>query len=153
VADRVTLALRNVPDELRSRTPLIFTAHSIPVPMANASPYVAQLTTSSRLVAEKISHARWLVAYQSRSGNPREPWLEPDINDAIRTASSEGVQHVVVSPIGFVCDHVEVLYDLDVQARATAETIGLTFHRASAINDHPEFIRMLADVATARLTA
>ncbi|HLC43261.1 MAG TPA: ferrochelatase [Methylomirabilota bacterium] len=153
VADRVTLAMRDVPDELRSRALLIFTAHSIPVPMANASPYVAQLTTSSRLVAEKIGHARWLVAYQSRSGNPREPWLEPDINDAIRIGASEGVQHVVVSPIGFVCDHVEVLYDLDVQARATAEKIGLAFHRASAINDHPEFIRMLAEVATARLAA
>ena len=150
VADRLTQALRNVPDESRNRTPLIFTAHSIPVAMANASPYVAQLTTSSRLVAEKIGHARWMVAYQSRSGNPREPWLEPDINEVIRTAASEGVQHVVVAPIGFVCDHVEVLYDLDIQARATAETIGLTFHRASAVNDHPEFVRMLGDLVMTR---
>jgi ferrochelatase len=152
-ADRVTQAFRNVPGESRSCAPLIFTAHSIPVAMANASPYVAQLTTSSRLVAEQISHSRWLVAYQSRSGNPREPWLEPDINEAIRAVASEGVQHVVVSPIGFVCDHVEVLYDLDIQARATAETIGLTFHRARAVNDHPEFVRLLAEVVTARLKA
>jgi ferrochelatase len=114
--------------------------------MAAASPYVADFTTASRDVATRLGHSRWSLAYQSRSGRPGEPWLEPDINDVLRALAGEGVRHVVVVPIGFVCDHVEVLYDLDVEARATARAARLTLHRAQAVNDHPAFIAALVDV-------
>jgi ferrochelatase len=97
-------------------------------------------------VAARLGHARWSLAYQSRSGSPRDPWLEPDVGDVLRTLAKEGVRHVVVSPVGFVCDHVEVLYDLDVEARAIAAAHGVTLHRAPAVNAHPEFVAMLADI-------
>jgi ferrochelatase len=146
VADRCRLAFEAVPATMRAETPLIFTAHSIPVAMASASPYVADLTAAAREVVARLGHERWSLAYQSRSGSPAEPWLEPDINDVVRALARDGVRHAVVAPIGFVCDHVEVLYDLDVEARGTAREAGLTLHRAHAVNDHPAFIAALADV-------
>ncbi len=114
--------------------------------MADESPYVKQFTVASRLVAERVGHARWAFAYQSRSGSPSEPWLEPDIGEVIRELGRDGVQDLVVVPIGFVCDHVEVLYDLDVEAAEIAKGAGLRFHRARTVNDHPAFIAMLADL-------
>ncbi len=146
VADRVRAALGRVPAEDRAATPVVFTAHSVPTSMADASPYVSDFTTSARLVAARLGHAPWSLAYQSRSGNPHDPWLEPDVNDVLGDLGSRGARHVVVAPIGFVCDHVEVLYDLDVAARATAEAAGLVFQRATAVNDHPVFIAALADL-------
>jgi ferrochelatase len=146
VADRCRQAFEQVPAPARAATPLVFTAHSVPVAMAAVSPYVADFTAASREVASRLGHARWSLAYQSRSGSPGEAWLEPDVNDVLRALAGEGVRHVVVAPIGFVCDHVEVLYDLDVQARATARAAALTLHRAQAVNDHPAFIAALADV-------
>jgi ferrochelatase len=131
---------------------LVFTAHSIPRAMAEASPYVGELETSCRLVAAELGRP-YTLAYQSRSGSPRDPWLEPDVNDHLRDLAARGIRHVVVSPIGFVCDHVEVLYDLDVDARATAASLGLGFARAATANDHPVFLRMLADVVRARVAA
>jgi len=145
-AEGVAEALGQLPPDRRAGAMLVFTAHSVPTAMAAASPYVAEITASSKAVAERLGHARWQVAYQSRSGNPREPWLEPDVNDALRTLAAGGTRDVVVVPIGFVCDHVEVLYDLDVEARATATALGVGFVRASAVNDRPRFVAMLADV-------
>ena len=95
--------------------------------MAARSPYVEQLETSARLIAEKLGHRHWSLAYQSRSGRPSDPWLEPDIGDAIRKLAAEGRKEVVVAPIGFVCDHVEVLYDLDIEAKKIAEDLGVQF--------------------------
>ena len=146
VAERAQAALTGVPESERTSTPLVFTAHSVPVAMAQASPYVAQLTAASRLVAHRLGRAKFCVAYQSRSGDPREPWLEPDIGQVIEKLAARGARHAVVVPIGFVTDHVEVLYDLDVEARAVAERLGLSLHRAHAANDHPAFIAMLADL-------
>jgi ferrochelatase len=143
VADRVNAAMASLNDRERAEVQLIFTAHSIPVAMAANSPYVDQLTDSARLVADRIGHRSWSLAFQSRSGNPREPWLEPDINDALRKA---GKRAAVVVPIGFICDHVEVLYDLDVEAAATARHAGIHMERALTVNDHPKFIQMMADV-------
>ena len=145
-ADGAGRALAEVPAAERADTPLVFTAHSVPVSMAEASPYVADFTGTARAVAERVGHARWSLAYQSRSGNPRDPWLEPDVGDIIRAVAKEGARHVVVSPVGFVCDHVEVLYDLDVEARWIAAEHGVTLHRAPAMNAHPEFVAMLADL-------
>jgi ferrochelatase len=146
MADRAQLALARVPAADRTEAPLVFTAHSVPAAMAQASPYVAQLTASAGLVARKLGHSRWMVSYQSRSGDQREPWLEPDIGGVITKLAAEHARHVVVVPIGFVADHVEVLYDLDVEARAVAERSGVTLHRAQAANDYPAFIAMLADL-------
>ena len=146
MADRSAMALAQVPTERRASTHLIFTAHSVPVTMAAGTPYASQFESAARRVAERLGCPRWSVAYQSRSGSPRDLWLEPDIGDALRACSQQGVCDVIVAPIGFVCDHVEVLYDLDVEARRLAETLGLEFHRAAAANDHPRFIEMLADL-------
>lgn len=136
----------------RRDTPLIFTAHSVPSAMAASSPYCEQLKESCALVAGRLDHTRWSLAYQSRSGNPRESWLEPDIAAALHGVAAKGATEVIVAPIGFVSDHVEVLYDLDIEAKQIAEKLGLKFFRASAPNDHPTFIRMMADVIEAAVS-
>ena len=143
---RVSDALGQVPLEARSDALLIFTAHSVPEAMAKESPYADQLEGASRAIAARLGHERWQVAYQSRSGSPRETWLEPDVCDVLRGLEGKGVSDVVLAPIGFVCDHVEILYDLDVEARRVADHLGLRLHRAAAANDHPVFIAMLADL-------
>ncbi|MBI1736049.1 MAG: ferrochelatase [Candidatus Rokubacteria bacterium] len=145
VAARAAAALAEVPDAERARTPLVFTAHSIPVAMADASPYLSDLSEAARAVAERLGHPAFAVAYQSRSGNPREPWLEPDVNDVLRRLADAGEKHAVVVPLGFVVDHVEVLYDLDVRARETAAAAGIALHRAATVSDHPDFIAALAE--------
>ena len=147
VADATVAALVTIPVARRGDAGVVFTAHSIPVAMAERAPYAAEVEASAWAVATRLGTRRWEVAYQSRSGNPRDPWLAPDVNDTLRRLRGEGVADVVVVPIGFVCDHVEVLYDLDVEARATARGLGLGFARAGAVNDHPLFIRMLTEVA------
>ena len=146
VADAVVAELVTLPAGRREDAVLLFTAHSVPVASAARSPYVAEITASARAVAAHLGRPRSQIAYQSRSGDPRDPWLEPDVNDALRALAAAGARDVVAIPIGFVCDHVEVLYDLDVEARATARAAGLGFRRASTVNDHPLFIRMLVDV-------
>jgi ferrochelatase len=146
VAARARDALADVPAPQRASAPLVFTAHSIPVAMADDAPYVSELTAVAHAVAKRLAHQRFSIAYQSRSGAPGDRWLEPDVNDVIRQLAEERARDVVVVPAGFVCDHVEVLYDLDVEARATAASVGLAFHRAAAVNDHPDFIATLVDV-------
>jgi len=143
---RAADALAEVPAPKRAGALLIFTAHSVPVAMANGSPYARQLEAAALVIAGRLGHARGQTAYQSRSGAPGDPWLEPDICDAIRGVKGQGIEDVVVVPIGFVCDHVEVLYDLDVEARAVAAEVGVRLHRAQTANDHPAFIAMLADL-------
>jgi ferrochelatase len=149
VAERVSGAFAQLSAEARTQAHLVFTAHSIPVAMASDSPYVQQFERGARAVAAQLRHANWSLAYQSRSGNPRDTWLEPDINDALQMLAAQGKRIVVVVPIGFVSDHVEVLYDLDIQARATAERLGLRFLRAQTVNDHPRFIELLAELVRA----
>ena len=146
VADRTRAALARVPTAARAWAPLVFTAHSVPAAMADASPYVSDLTAAVRAVVGRLDHPRWSIAYQSRSGSPRQPWLEPEVGDVLRRLAADGERHAIVVPIGFVCDHVEVLYDLDVEARRVAAAAGIELHRAAAVNDHPEFVAMLADL-------
>ena len=148
VADRVSATAGEMPQALRD-APLVFTAHSIPRSMADGSPYAAQFGEASRRVAQSLGRAHWTLAYQSRSGNPRDPWLEPDVGDVIEELARAGEKAVIVVPIGFVCDHVEVLYDLDVDARQRARELGMGFYRAPAVNDHPLFIDMLAEIVSA----
>ncbi len=141
MASRTRAALAEAPE-----APLVFTAHSIPVTMAGESPYVRELQVSARLVAAAVGRDDFTLAYQSRSGSPRDPWLEPDVNDVVRGLAAEGTKAVVVVPIGFVCDHVEVRYDLDIELKGIADELGVRLVRAETANEHPAFARMLADV-------
>jgi len=130
----------------RAAASLLFTAHSVPVAMPGTSLYVEQIGEGARFVAEKLGHARWSVVYQSRSGDPRTPWLEPDIGAVLPRLAADGVRDVVVVPIGFVCDHIEVLYDLDIEAKRIATAHNVNMIRAGTVNDHPTFLRMMAAV-------
>lgn len=150
-AARVADALARLGPAERARASLIFTAHSIPVAMAAESTYVAQLTESATLVAARIGFKSWTLAFQSRSGGPRDPWLEPDIGSALRKLERGAV--AVVAPIGFLCDHVEVLYDLDIAAAATARDAGVRMERAATVSDHPEFIAMMAEIVSRHASA
>lgn len=154
-ANHIGAALDRLPSDLRASARLVFTAHSIPLPMAERSLYREQLTESSRLVAERLGRTEWALVYQSRSGRPEDPWLEPDVSDYLRAAQAQGVRAVVLCPIGFVCDHIEVLYDLDHEAASVARDIGLPLVRADAVNDDPLFLEAMVDVirATDRLYA
>ena len=153
LAERIEPALEKIPVRKRPTTPLVFTAHSVPTAMAARSSYVDQIQETARLVADRLGHRRWSVAYQSRSGKPSDPWLEPDVGEALRGLAAEGMTDVVVAPIGFVCDHVELLYDLDIEARRLAEELRMRFLRAPSLNDHPTFIRMMADMIETKLSA
>ncbi|HSP99921.1 MAG TPA: ferrochelatase [Candidatus Dormibacteraeota bacterium] len=150
VADRARHALAALPAARRRGIQLVFTAHSIPLAMAAAAPYEGQLRIGAALVAEHLGFRDHRLAYQSRSGNPRDPWLEPDIGTLIREEAGRGTRELLVVPIGFVCDHVEVLYDLDIEARQIAAAAGIGFTRAETVNDHPSFIRMLAALVAAQ---
>jgi len=131
---------------------LLFTAHSIPVAMSETSPYLAQLQETARLVGEGLGRVGYRLVFQSRSGPPHQPWLEPDIRDVLReTARAGGSPDVVVAPIGFISDHMEVKYDLDTQARAVAEEAGLRMVRAATVGTHPRFIQMIRELIDERL--
>jgi protoporphyrin/coproporphyrin ferrochelatase len=150
-AERIRNRFAELPEEKQGATPLIFTAHSLPTPMAARSPYVADVQTTARLIAAELRHERWSLAYQSRSGKPSDPWLEPDVNEMIRKLAHKDATDVIVAPIGFVCDHVEVLYDLDIETKNNAAACGVHLLRASCPNDHSTFIEMMANVITAVL--
>jgi protoporphyrin/coproporphyrin ferrochelatase len=146
VASRAREALSRIEFPDRTRARLIFTAHSIPVAMAQAGPYVEQLTQSARMVAADLGIDTWQFAYQSRSGSPRDAWLEPDVKETIRNLDAK---IAVVVPIGFLCDHVEVLYDLDIEAAQVARDAGIRMERAPTVGDHPLFIEMMASIVAA----
>lgn len=149
VADLTRQAFSSLPADRRGATPLVYTAHSVPASMPSSQEYVRQVEEGACLVAECIGHENWSVAYQSRSGPPRVPWLEPDIGEVLKNLAAQGVRDTVVVPIGFVCDHIEVLYDLDTEARETAERSGLNMVRARTVSAHPIFIQMIAEVVQA----
>lgn len=145
-ADRVQDCLDQIPEEEYPETMILFTAHSIPVPMADASPYVQQLETTARLIAERLNYDNWRLVYQSRSGRPTDPWLEPDVCDVIEEIAKEGVKNVIAQPIGFICDHIEVLFDIGVEAQEASDEVGIKLFRAKTVNDDPKFIEAMADV-------
>ena len=141
VTERVGEALAKF-DE---RPHVVFTAHSIPMSMASTSPYVEQLRESASLVATRLGIEGWELVYQSRSGPPTQPWLEPDILDYIRDFHAKGGRNLVISPIGFVSDHMEVLFDLDTEAAELCAELGVRMERAGTVGTHPKFIRMIVD--------
>lgn len=150
-------ALAQLPPAQQPCAQLVFTAHSIPLGMARTCAYAAQFEEASRLVAEGLGHAAWQIAYQSRSGPPSQPWLEPDVGEVLETiacqaaAAGEEPSAVVLVPIGFVSDHMEVQYDLDVEARQKAQSLGLPLVRASTVGTHPRFVRMIRELVEERL--
>ena len=150
-ADRVRSELDRIPLNRRHETRLVFTAHSIPLSMAEGCKYEAQLRESSRLVAEKVGGFSYDLVYQSRSGPPSQPWLGPDVCDYIADLPGQGCTDLVVMPIGFLSDHMEVLFDLDIEAREAAEEAGLNMHRAKAVGTHPSLIRMIGDLVLERI--
>jgi ferrochelatase len=149
--DRVREALREVPTDSRENVQIIYTAHSVPQPMANTSDYVRQLEEVRRLVSEALGQTNDALVYQSRSGAPGQPWLEPDILDYLREVKSGNLASaVVLAPIGFISDHMEVLYDLDVEARKVCDSLGLPMTRAKTVGVHPKFVGMIRELILER---
>jgi protoporphyrin/coproporphyrin ferrochelatase len=144
MADRVREALAKLPG-----ADVIYTAHSIPVSMAQSSPYEAQLLEASRRVNERFGLGAPTLVYQSRSGPPSQPWLEPDIDDYIRRTESK---RLIVAPIGFLSDHMEVIFDLDLEAAAVAKERGIEFARAGTAGTHPLFVAGLVDIVNGALS-
>ena len=145
--ERVQAAFEQIP-----AAALLFTAHSIPLAMAQTSRYEEQLREACRLVAAGVGRAEWQLVYQSRSGPPSQPWLEPDIGDALRgIADRSGARDVVVAPIGFISDHMEVVYDLDTEARGICSELGLNMVRAGTVGTHPAFVSMIRELVLERL--
>lgn len=150
VIDRTRAAISSVPPERRAKTELVFTAHSIPTAMAATSRYDAQLAEAARLVAAAVGDMAYSRCFQSRSGPPAVPWLEPDVLDHLQAVRARGIGDVVVVPIGFTSDHVEVVWDLDHAAADRARELGLSFHRAATVGTHPSFIAAIVDLVRER---
>jgi ferrochelatase len=142
MVDCCRAALATLPD-----AHLIFTAHSIPLSMARTSRYEEQLRESCRLIASHLGCANWRLVYQSRSGPPTQPWLEPDIGDYLKQLDAK---EVVIAPIGFLSDHMEVIYDLDTEARRLCESLGIRMERAATVGVHPKFVSMIRDLVLER---
>jgi ferrochelatase len=146
--------LAELPRDQRSSATALFTAHSIPTAMAATCRYEQQLREASRLVAEGAGLAptnRWELVYQSRSGPSQQPWLEPDVNDRIQSLHvAGGLSELIVVPVGFISDHIEVLYDLDTEAKALCERLGVRMHRLPTVGTHPRFIQMIRELILER---
>ncbi len=151
-SDRLCEVWSKIPEEQKKETVTLFTAHSIPSLMCERSAlensgrcYGFQFHEASSKIAALSGLSKWLTCYQSRSGNPREPWLEPDVREVIETLPQSNARGVLLVPVGFLCDNVEVVYDLDFEAKQAAEARGLECRRAGTVGDHPKFIKMMAE--------
>jgi ferrochelatase len=149
--DNIRTAVNTMTPERRPNARIVFTAHSIPESMARTSLYQAQLKDACQLVADGLGHPHWQLVYQSRSGSPGQPWLGPDIQEHLKTLAAQGIHDIVVAPIGFISDHMEVLYDLDTEAHQLAEEIGLNMIRAKTVGLHPAFISMIRELIAERV--
>lgn len=150
--ERVRAALAAIPSDAREKIQIVYTAHSIPLSMANTSDYVKQLQEVRRLVSEALGQKHHALVYQSRSGAPGQPWLEPDILDYLREVkATNAASAVALAPIGFIADHMEVLYDLDVEAKQLCETLDLPMARAKTVGAHPRFVAMIRELILERL--
>ena len=145
-AERVREAMERIDGARRRAVRVVYTAHSIPVAMAATSEYEGQIRATARAVSERLGIAAWDVAWQSRSGPPSQPWLEPDILAHLRKLAAEGVKDVLVAPIGFLSDHMEVLYDLDVEAAELCSRLGLRLTRAGTAGLSPALLRMIGEL-------
>ncbi len=149
--DRVREALgqtrKNEPTGVR----FVITAHSIPCAMAETSAYQAQLSEAARLVAEALGMPDWDLVFQSRSGPPTQPWLGPDILDHMRNLHERGIDDLIIAPLGFISDHMEILYDLDTEAHELAQELGMNMVRARTVGTHPAFVRMIRQLVSERM--
>ncbi len=145
-------ALAGLAPEQRTRAHVVFTAHSIPRAMTRTAGYERQLAEAARLVAQDVAVTAYSLAYQSRSGPPQVPWLGPDVLEHLPRVAADGASAVIVHPLGFISDHIEVLYDLDVEAKAKAAELGLAFVRVATAGTSPEFPRMIRDLIVERMT-
>ena len=150
--DNTRAAIAAIPEERRDEADIVFTAHSVPLSMSTSSKYVAQLEEAARLVAAGVNRNEARLVWQSRSGPPTQPWLEPDILDYLRELKDAGAtQDAVIVPIGFISDHMEVLYDLDTEAAGLCADIGLNMVRAATVGHAPRFIRMIVELIRERV--
>lgn len=152
LTERVQAALKQFPESAPGLVHFVATAHSIPCAMADTSDYVKQLRETMHLVASSAGLTTGELVFQSRSGPPTQPWLEPDILDYLRMLHSQGVKNVLVAPIGFISDHLEVLFDLDTEAQELATELGMNMVRVATAGTHPAFIRMLRQLIAERLS-
>ncbi len=150
--ENVKKALEQIPQERRNDAEIAFTAHSIPSAMAVTCDYQAQLEEACQLVAESLNHKNYRLVFQSRSGPPQQSWLEPDICDYLQELKERGVEDVIVHPIGFISDHLEVVYDLDTQAKSLAQEIGLNMIRSATVGTHSCFVQMIYELIQERIT-
>ncbi len=150
MAERVAAALEQVPEERRASASLAFSAHSIPLAMAETSNYVQQIEEACRLVAERVGRPSYRLVYQSRSGSPGQPWLGPDVLEYLRELAAAGGGDVVLAPIGFISDHMEVVYDLDTEARQLCDSLGLHMVRAATVGADPRFASMIRELVLER---
>ncbi len=149
--DRVRAALQKIPADAQENIQVIYVAHSIPLSMANSSDYVRQLEEVRKLISSRLGIKNDALVYQSRSGAPGQPWLEPDILDYLREVKSRNLASaVVVAPISFISDHMEVLYDLDIEARQLCDSLALPMVRAKTVGVHPKFIAMIRELIVER---
>ncbi len=153
MTESVRACVDRVPAGDRDRITTLFTAHSIPLSMATNCRYEAQIAEACRLVAQGAGLPRWELVYQSRSGGPQQPWLEPDVCDRIEQLHAAGeLKHLVLVPIGFISDHIEVLYDLDSEARELCDELGVPMQRAATVGIHPRFVKMIRELVVERIS-
>ena len=149
---RAASALESVSEARRGAARLVFTAHSIPQAMARTCRYEEQLREACRLVADGLHRPEWDLVYQSRSGPPQQPWLEPDVKQHLRCLREDaGVSDVVVVPIGFLCEHMEVIYDLDVETAGLCGELGINMVRSAPVGTHPRFVQMIRELIQERV--
>ena len=149
--EQLRKALTQLSTEKRSRAPVLYTAHSVPSWMAESSDYEKQLLETARLVHEAAEGNPWKLVYQSRSGPSSVPWLGPDISEALKDLAHSGAHTVILAPIGFISDHMEVQYDLDIRAKEVARELGVILIRASTAGTHPAFVAGIRELIEERL--
>jgi ferrochelatase len=151
IVDHICQACAVLVQERAQQAALVYTAHSIPTAMAAQAPYTEQFEATAAAATRQLGRVDYRLAYQSQTHGAPRPWLQPDINDAIRQMHAEGYRDVIIAPIGFLCDHIEVLYDLDVEAQHTAAACGVTCIRAKTVGTHPAFLAMLSELIATRV--
>jgi protoporphyrin/coproporphyrin ferrochelatase len=150
--DLIAAAIEELPQAVRAEARIVFVTHSVPRTMARHCDYEVQHYEACRIVMDAFEGREWDLVFCSRSGPEFVPWLEPDVNDHLEALAEQGVPGVVTVPIGFISDHMEVIYDLDVEAKATAERIGLPFARAGTVGVDERFVAMIRELVLERLT-
>ena len=153
IADGIEQAVAPLGGARGSEAALIYTAHAIPKPMADRAPYTHQFRETADAVTKRLGRREHRIAYQSQVTGTPIPWLQPGVNNVIHQVQKDGFRDVIVAPVGFLCDHMEVLYDLDVQAKETAEACGLGYVRSGTVGNHPAFVAMLSDLIGAHLSS